>query len=173
MDSKQVNSLLEKYWNCETSLEEEQVLRKHFNGQDIPDSLSDTAALFQYFEAEKTQVLDHSFDNVVINELHERPKGKVIALPLIKIARIAAGVLVVIAAAYFIREEIRKSYPPEIAETYSDPKLALEETKKALMMISNSFNKAQKGAEQIKIFNKAETEIQGKTIPDDKEQKQL
>ncbi len=80
-------------------------------------------------------------------------------------ARIAAGLLVVITATYFVRQEVRKAYPPEIADTYSDPKLALEETKKALMMISKGFNKAQREAGKIKVFNEAEEKLQkqGKT----------
>jgi hypothetical protein len=57
---------------------------------------------------------------------------------------------------------VRKSYPAEVADTYSDPKLALEETKKALMLISKSFGKARKEASKIEMFNEAEKAIQGK-----------
>jgi hypothetical protein len=171
MDSDEINQLLEKYWNCETSLEEEQTLRTYFAGQDIPDSLKGPAALFQYFEKEKEKSTDKSFDENLRTRF--RDGHKVIALPVLKILRIAAGVLVVIAATFVIRYEIRKSYPPEIAETYSDPKLALEETKKALMMISNSFNKAEKEAQEIKLFNETEAKIQGKTLPAEDDKKQL
>ena len=38
MDSKQLEQLLEKYWNCETSLEEEKQLREHFRGE-VPENL--------------------------------------------------------------------------------------------------------------------------------------
>ena len=171
MDSNQINDLLEKYWNCETSLEEEQMLRVYFKGQDIPESLKPTAALFRYFETEKSKSLDQSFDERFRNRF--RDAHKVRTLPTIKIFRIAAGILVVIAATFFIRQEVRKSYPAEIAETYSDPKMALEETKRALMMISNSFNKAQRGAEEIKRFNEAETKIQSKDVPADQDKKEL
>jgi len=83
--------------------------------------------------------------------------------------RIAAGLVVVVAATYFVRQEVRKAYPADVVDTYSDPKLALEETKKALMLISKSFNKAQKEASRIKVFNEAEEKIQGKSIDDSKE----
>ncbi|MFM7852328.1 MAG: hypothetical protein ACKO96_10545, partial [Flammeovirgaceae bacterium] len=77
-------------------------------------------------------------------------------------ARIAAGIAVVIAASYFIHLELQKTNPsPE--DTYSDPRVALEETKKALLLISNSFNKAHQQAGKIKMFNEAEQKIQGKT----------
>ncbi|HZX74149.1 MAG TPA: hypothetical protein VFE57_07005 [Cyclobacteriaceae bacterium] len=171
MDSKQINELIEKYWNCETSLEEEQLLREYFNGQDIPESLKEVATLFQYFEREKTKSLDPSFDENVKRRFREG--ARVRSLSMVQIVRIAAGVFVVIAATFFIRKEIKEAYPDEIAETYTDPKVALEETKKALMMISNSFNKAEKGAGQIKIFNEAETRIQGKAQPAKDDKKQL
>jgi hypothetical protein len=69
-----------------------------------------------------------------------------------------------VAAGYFVRQEVRKAYPPEAEDTYSDPRVALEETKKALMMISNSFNKAKKEAGKIKMFNEAEQKIQRKEV---------
>ena len=80
---------------------------------------------------------------------------------------IAAGLIVVVVATYFVRQEVRKSYPPEIADTISDPKLALEETKKALMMISRGFGKAKEGASKVNMINEAEDKIAGK----DKEKK--
>ena len=171
MDFNQINELLEKYWNCETSLEEEQALREYFKGQEIPESLKDVSALFQYFEKEKSKSLDPAFNEVFRTRF--RNSDNVRRLPALKIFRIAAGILVVIAATFFIRQEIKKSYPEEIAETYTDPKKALEETKKALMMISNSFSKAEQGAEQIKLFNETETKIQGKDVPADGDKKQL
>jgi len=68
----------------------------------------------------------------------------------------------VVAATYFIRQEVRKAYPEPVEDTYSDPKIAFEETKKALMMISKSFGKAKNEAGKIKMFNDAEKKIQGK-----------
>jgi len=159
MDSKQIEQLLEKYWNCETSLEEEQYLRDYFKTETVSDSLRETAELFRYFDLQKKQQLnDTSFDHVVVKEIKANvPRGK--GVKLYNYARIAAGVAVLAAATFFIRQEIRKSYPKEVADTYSDPKLAFEETKKALLMISKGFGKAQKETEKIKIFNEAEQKI--------------
>ena len=164
MDSKNLEQLLEKYWNCETTLEEEQQLRAFFQNGTIPDAMKDTATLFRFFEAEKNKTLQENFEKTVTKELRQRQGGKIISMvSFANIARIAAGVLVVVVATYFIRQEVRKSYPQELQDTYSDPKMALEETKKALLMISNSFNKAQRDAGKIKAFNEAEEKIQNKT----------
>jgi hypothetical protein len=66
--------------------------------------------------------------------------------------------------------DLRKAYPDEPEDTYTDPKVAFEETKKALMMISKSFNKAQKEASKINVFNEATEAIQNKQ--EDKEEKE-
>jgi hypothetical protein len=160
MDSKQLEQLLEKYWNCETSLEEEKQLREYFRGS-VPENLKDTADLFRYFEAQQSQSVEGTdFDAVIRKKIkQQQPQGKSVSM-VFNFARIAAGLLVVITATYFVRQEVRKAYPPEIVDTYSDPKLALEETKKALMMISKGFNKAQKEAGKMKAFNEAEEKLQ-------------
>ncbi len=173
MDSKHMEQLLEKYWNCETSLEEEQQLRDFFKGNAIPESLNETASLFRFFEAEKKKSLGDSFDAAVTKELKKRQGGKIINMvSWIQMARIAAGVLVVVAATYFIRQEVRRAYPEEetVTDTYSDPQLAFEETKKALMMIGKGFGKAKSEAGKIKMFNEAEKKIQGKEVEGEKEE---
>ncbi len=169
MDSKQIEQLLEKYWNCDTSLEEEQQLRAHFRGE-VPEQMQEVAEVFRYFDLQKKQQVTHpDFDAEVKKKVKQhRPEGKVIKL-VYNYGSIAAGLVVVVAATYFVRQEVRKAYPADVVDTYSDPRLALEETKKALMLISKSFNKAQKEAGRIKVFNEAEEKIQGKSIDDNKE----
>jgi lipase chaperone LimK len=170
MDSKQIQHLLEKYWNCETTLEEEQSLRDYFQSSEGPDSMKETAELFRYFGSEKNKLLSENFNDVVTKQIRQRQGTKVISMvSWVQVARVAAGILVVIVAGYFIRQEIRKSYPSEVADTYSDPKLAFEETKKALQMISKSFGKAKQEATRINMFNEAEKKIQGKNIEEKKE----
>ena len=168
MDSKKIEQLLEKYWSCETSLEEEKELRDYFNSNNSAEAHGDAASLFRYFESERNRTGAEDIERNVTKEIRNRQRGKIISMVNVyRMARIAAGLLVVVVATYFVRQEVRKSYPPEIADTISDPKLALEETKKALMMISKGFGKAKEGASKVNMFNEAEDKIAGK----DKEKK--
>jgi len=43
MDYKYITQLLERYWNCTTSLEEEQILKAFFSQDDIPVELLNTS----------------------------------------------------------------------------------------------------------------------------------
>lgn len=158
MDSKQINQLLEKYWACESTLEEEQALREYFRKGNYPEQLRETAALFTYFgESKKKSLDDAAFNSEVMQKV--KPQGKLV--PLVRNAmRIAAGIAVLVVAFVLVRNELRSSPSQEVADTYDDPKLAFEETKKALLMISKSFGTAEKQARKISVFNEAEKEIQ-------------
>ncbi|HET9487696.1 MAG TPA: hypothetical protein VFO54_09685 [Chryseosolibacter sp.] len=161
MDSEKIDGLLNKYWNCETSLEEEQQLKSYFRNSAIPEQYKETAALFRHFEEQKEKSLtDASFDRGVIRKIQASKKGKVSIL-LYNSMRIAAGIIVLVLAVWLVRMEVRETIrTEEIADTYSDPKVAFEETKKALMMISRSFGTAEEQAKKINLFNEAKKEIE-------------
>jgi hypothetical protein len=160
MDSNNIKALLEKYWNCETSLEEEQQLKEYFRAREIPEQLKETAVLFQYFdEHKKKNLTDSGFDHEVMTKVKSRKEGKVTKL-FYNSLRIAAGIAVLVVATFLVRNEIRKTSPVPAEDTYDDPKLAFEETKKALMMISKSFGTAQDKAKKINMFNEAQKSVQ-------------
>lgn len=159
MDFKERDDLLQKYWNCETSLEEEKQLREYFGSNDIPEQLKETASVFRYFEEAKKKLLnDVAFDGQVMHKINPR-QGQIRRL-VYNSMRIAAGLVVVIAATWFIRTEVRQTIPQEMVDTYDDPELAFEETKKALLMISKGFGTAEKQTRKINLFNEAQEEIQ-------------
>lgn len=161
MDSDRIEALLARYWECETTLEEEKELREYFGQREVPAQFKEAAALFAYFgEQQNKQVNEVTFDKEVVNKIQVTPKNrsKVVRL-LYNFSRIAAGLIVVVVATYYIRTEIRKTTPQEMVDTYSDPKLAFEETKKALLMISKGFGKAEEQAKKINLLNEAKEEL--------------
>jgi len=164
MDSKRLEELLQKYWDCETSLEEEQQLQEYFRNENVPEQWKETALLFHYFESQKQKSVDVHFEGNVVTQLKEQPvkKGKMVNL-LYNSMRIAAGVAVLLAAVFFVRQEIRKNNTVAMEDTFDDPQKALEETKKALMMISKGFGRAEQQAKKINLLNEAQEKIQIKT----------
>jgi hypothetical protein len=161
MDSSRIEELLARYWNCESSIEEEQELRECFSQGGVPEGFREAAQLFEYFNAQRGKALhDVAFDNELLTRIRPRNKAGTRRW-LYNSMRIAAGVIVLMAAVWFVRLEIRKSTPPELVDTYNDPQLAFEETKKALLMISRSFGTAEEEARKINYFNEAQEKIQG------------
>ncbi len=160
MDSKRIDELLSKYWECETTLEEEQQLQEYFNGSNVADEHRNTAPLFRFYrENKKKSIVDASFEKEIVRKVKGKDEGRVVSM-FQNSMRIAAGIAVLMIAVYFIKTEVRKSTPQEIVDTYDDPQLAFEETKKALMMISKGFGHAEEGAKKINLFNEAKEEIQ-------------
>ncbi len=102
MDYKYINQLLERYWNAETTLEEEEILRAFFSQVDIPAELERYRPLFVYEQTQpKTDVLDEDFDErmlAMIEEPTTKVKARTITMkqrlmPLFKAAAIVAIIL--------------------------------------------------------------------------------
>ena len=99
MDSKHIEQLLERYWQCETSLEEETLLRDFFNGSNVPEHLARYKDLFVYQQFLQEAHLSEDFDARVLAEI-EVPVVKARRLtltarfmPLFKAAAVVAVVL--------------------------------------------------------------------------------
>ena len=97
MDYKYIEQLLERYWQGETTLQEETILKTFFSQPDIPEDLRKYSALFTY-EAEKAEGLGDDFDARMLEMTGEAPKAKTVTLtsrlmPLFKAAAIVAIVL--------------------------------------------------------------------------------
>lgn len=81
MDYKYIEQLLERYWNCETSLEEEQILRSFFRQKELPAHLLRYKQLFVYQEVEKEMKLGEDFDAKILAQI-EKPVVKARRLTL-------------------------------------------------------------------------------------------
>ncbi|MCM1311812.1 MAG: hypothetical protein NC206_05240 [Bacteroides sp.] len=73
MDYKYIEQLLERYWDCRTSLEEEQILRSFFSQKDVPQCLQQYRDLFVYQNVAHEQRLGEDFDRRMLS-LVETPK---------------------------------------------------------------------------------------------------
>jgi len=98
MDYKYIEQLLERYWQGETTLHEESILRTFFCQPDIPESLRKYQEFFSY-EAEKPGCLGDDFDARILEIVgEESPKAKTVTLksrlmPLFRAAAIVAILL--------------------------------------------------------------------------------
>ena len=73
MDYKYIEQLLERYWRCETTLQEEEILRSFFSQEDVPVALLAYRDLFvAQREETKQEVLDESFDERMLAMVDEQ-----------------------------------------------------------------------------------------------------
>ena len=108
MDYKYIEQLLERYWDCETTSEEESILRTFFSQKDIPARLLKYRSLFEYQKQAASEApLGEDFDKKVLaaicDDIDDEPKvvkAKVVSFgsylkPLFKAAAVVAMVLTI------------------------------------------------------------------------------
>ena len=101
MDYKYIEQLLERYWQGETTLQEEAILRAFFSQDDVPTCLMKYKSLFDCGLQEET--LGDDFDARILDSIGEdekEPKAKVVSwssrlMPLFKAAAIVAILLTI------------------------------------------------------------------------------
>lgn len=77
MDYKYIKQLLERYWQGETSLEEEQILRAFFSQTVVPVELRQYQCLFVYEQTEtKHDTLGDDFDQRLLSMIGDEPTVK-------------------------------------------------------------------------------------------------
>ena len=76
MDYKYIEQLLESYFDCRTTLQEEQILRSFFSQEDVPGHLAEYADLFNYEVEAREEVLDEQFDERVLAQIKQSDKPK-------------------------------------------------------------------------------------------------
>ncbi len=101
MDYKYIDQLLERYWNGETTLEEEEILRAFFSQIDIPKEMEAFRPLFLYEQVErKSNKLGDEFDDKVFAAIDEPTTVKAhtvtLATRLMPLFRAAAIVAIIL-----------------------------------------------------------------------------
>ena len=101
MDYKYIEQLMERYWNAETTLEEESILRTFFRQENIPAEMEPMRALFA--DEASHQTLDDDFDARMLQMVNEEGAPKSIKarevtltqrlMPLFKAAAVVAIIL--------------------------------------------------------------------------------
>ena len=76
MDRRQIERLLDKYFEGISSLEEEKQLRAFFRRPEVPADLRPYQPLFRHFEAERSLELGADFDERLLAQLEAEPVAR-------------------------------------------------------------------------------------------------
>ncbi len=158
MNSRQIEILLERYFDGSTSLEDEKTIKDFFEMEDIPPHLISLKDTFNFFSSEKKlEHLDESFDKIVIAEIEEK---EVVSIRqnrrryLYYASGIAASILIIISI--FINFN---PFTSKLANTFDNPQTAYLETKKALLFLSGNLNKGIKPIGNMEKFDEGVTQL--------------
>ena len=149
MDYKYIEQLLVRYWNGESTLEEEDMLRTFFRQEDIPAQLARYRDLFTYEALAKKDVMPgDDFDARLLAKV-ECPTVKARRLSwnyqLRPFCKAAAVVAIILTLGTAIRHSIQGESNTvatdydyaTYSDTYSDPQVAFDEVSSALQLVAD------------------------------------
>lgn len=152
MDYRYIEQLLERYWQCETSIEEEAQLRSFFSREDVPAHLLRYKELFAYQQVQQEVGLGDDFDARMLAQV-EVPvvKARRMTLvgrfvPLFKAAAVIALVLSLgnIAQHSFTGDDGKVLATDTIGKQVTAPSVALSDEAKADQVLADSLQKMNK-----------------------------
>lgn len=155
MEFNKIRELLDRYWEGESSLEDEAQLRSFFstNRQDLPADLKEAQPLFGYFAAEAAIELPElpEMEAPVVQMPPPRPWEHWMKYVAIFLMAVGVGY----AARSFQSRQERILFADANHDTYNDPQKAFAATQKALQLLAKNLNKGTSQVQKLSYFNEA------------------
>ena len=139
MDYKYIEQLMDRYFEAETTLKEEQILKAFFeqSEEELPESLRTYRELFAAFEQD--EVLGDDFDERMLQMIEEKPEVKARTISLAErfrpLMRAAAVVAILITLTTALNQSFKddrvwtnqSDYALENASTGDEPAMAYDQ----------------------------------------------
>lgn len=172
MNINDIKKLLEAFYRGEITLEEEKELKEYFAGDNVVEELEEEkeffTALYKVETIKVPESLKQNIETLIDGFLSEKTKHEEIQpampkrafthrKPIISwLASIAALLVITLCSIYFgslvqtDTDNISANAKIELRDTYSDSEIARKEAQKALILVSQNFNK---GIEQAEVVS--------------------
>jgi hypothetical protein len=141
-----IEKLVAKYFEAETSIAEEKELKAYFSSPNVAPHLEQYKPLFGYTVKAKQEQYTAS--------LTIKKKKK----PGMYWLSIAATVIVLLGVSLFTFNQYEQPKTAELG-TYNDPEVAFKETQKALAMISEHVNKGIGTMNYLSVYEQSKNKI--------------
>ena len=127
MELAQIEHLIEKYFEAETSIADEKQLQLYFSSPNVAQHLKQYRSVFGYYKQAKQE----KFVATIHLPTHKKRTVWI---------RIAASILILFGVGFFV--VINKQQQNSVADlgTYNSPEEAFKETQKALALLSTHVN---------------------------------
>lgn len=140
MELDKIENLLEKYFEGETTIAEENELKIYFSSSDVAQHLEHYRGMFGYFSAAKEQKFEKELPSKITT------KKKVAWLS------IAASIVILLGLFTFYNQNMTQN---QDLGTYDDPEKAFQETQKALNLLSKNVNVGVEGMQYVQEYQQS------------------
>jgi hypothetical protein len=146
MNHEAIQQLLDRYFEGETTLQEEAQLRDYFRRDDVPDTLRPYRPLFRFFEAERQHKPDDAFEDRLLQQLEQRPRLRVHRLRVWVAS--AAAAFVIALAAWWMYPQLIAPEPQPVAQAIDWSKYEPETPEEAYRVLKTSLKTTSKKLNQ-------------------------
>lgn len=154
MDLKKIRALLEKYYNGESTLQEEGLLRNYFLNKPVDQEFAADKDIFLYQDQETQYNEDiPDISDELWHELQNNPTHKTKSNNKIRYSylRIAASVIIILGSFFLIKNQVfNKNNEIQFSDSYDNPELAYQQAKETLLYVSAMLNNGTEHLESIK-----------------------
>lgn len=150
MKAQEIKILLQRYFNGESSLEDEKMLEAYFTGENVAEELQEYAEFFGGLSVLSGSVDDSTIeedvmDYILENEHLEKTRFRKM---WITVTGIAASVIIVLGGFLFFQEQQKP-----FKDTYKNPEQAFAVAQQTLQFVGSKYNK---GVAELSNFGKLE-----------------
>ena len=135
MNTREIEILLDKYFEGESTLNDEKVLKDFFSSGNVPEHLKEYIGIFGYFEIEKQVKLDPDFEEKILDKLTSGNQ-----IPFYQNRRFWYYFTGIAASLLFVFTIIYESNFTKNRYTQQEKQLAYNQTKHALAYVSAKIN---------------------------------
>ena len=159
MKTSEVQILLQKYFDAETSLEEEKLLTAYFKQDDLPEEILPFKKWFTgigeiTFSSNVDSFNERVLDKIEVQENNRKLRIRQFRLTL---AGIAASLIFVVGSLIYYFQQ------PAYQDTFSDPAAAIAYAEKTMSFVSSEYNKGLAQLAPVQRLNQS-TLIAGKSV---------
>jgi hypothetical protein len=165
MNTKGIEDLLDKFYEGNTTLQEEHILRDFFRNPDVPGHLKSHQKMFSFFlDEQQPQIDDPAFEQKLTALLTDQPvkilpiSSKANRNNFIFITSIAATILLLIGLFVTYNQDVFKK--EKAMHATANQELAFAEASEALLIVSSNLNAGLMQVEHLQMVDKAMKNIQ-------------
>ncbi len=156
---EEIRKMLDRFYQGETSLEEEKILDKYFSSTTVPAALIPDKELFRSFETNgKVIVVPDDLNQKILASLDqaEQKATRTRRISIFSLSGLAAGLLVMIAVYlfYFRTDGPSLLASNQMTDTYENPMDAYEEAKRTLAYVSAKLKNGTDELEHVRQVTK-------------------
>jgi hypothetical protein len=147
MKKEEANILLQKYFEAETTLAEEEMLGSYFRQEALPEEMIPFKIWFEKLGPEVSGNNDLLLENEMMEVLLQKERNRKRRVLWISLTGIAASLLIFLGTTFYFQQ--KSTY----RDSFNDPVIAMKYASKTLHYVSGKYNK---GLAQLKSVHKIE-----------------